>query len=144
MHINVAGPLMAVEWNTVLTVVGTAIVVLGTTLLTLRTNVAAHWKGSAEALEKHLEIALSEKAALETQLLEQRQLKHDALTEAAALRAKTDLEPILRVLADVQKRQGERVQKESENDKQLATTLDMMNATLQELSLGMRRLLDKL
>ncbi len=78
---------------------------------------------------------------LERQALEQRELKHEAITELAALRARTDLGPLMLAVADIQKglqrteeRMTTRLDAFETNQKQVATIL----GALVEQVAGMR------
>lgn len=82
-------------------VVGFLVVVVGG-LFTIRTNVAKIWRENYEAEKAKAESLEKELAAAKAETAEQRDLKHKALGEVAALQL-TDQAAVLRELAAIRK-----------------------------------------
>jgi hypothetical protein len=78
----------------VVVVVVAALAVAAGGLFTIRSNVAKVWRENYEG-----ERAAHDEA--EKEILRQRELKHSALNEAAALRMRTDLVPVLESLGKI-------------------------------------------
>lgn len=84
--------LLGVEFTDTINVTSVLLVVIATGLalaFTVRSNVASTWRANYEALKVRADEA-------EKRVLEERELKHAAISEAAALKLTRDITPLLR------------------------------------------------
>lgn len=100
--------MLAIEFSETINLGGILIIVFGVAaalFFTVRSNVAKYWREVAEAEQRRVAqlqekiLGLVPKESLETAILErdeQRALKHEAISDAAALRLTRDLTPLIK------------------------------------------------
>ncbi len=82
--------------NSLLGAIGAMVVIIGTAVLTVRSNAIRYWKDEAEAARARVE-------RVEKERDEQRELKHSLRSELEAEKKLRDLTPILQKLAETQR-----------------------------------------
>lgn len=97
--------------NSLLGATGAGVIIVGTAVLTVRSNAIRFWKDEAEAARARVE-------RIEKERDEQRALKHEVKAELAAEKKLRDLTPVLQQLAENQR-----------NDAALVAAVDALTET---------------
>jgi type VI protein secretion system component VasK len=116
--------------NSLFGAMGAMVIIVGTAVLTVRSNAIRFWKDEAEAARARAE-------RTETERDEQRALKHEVKSELAAERKLRDLTPILRQLAENQRNDAAlvaAVEALAETQKGIEARLETNNKVLERVA----------
>lgn len=119
---------------------GAIVILLIGAALTVRSNAIKFWKGEADAATAHGRRMERERDEALSECRDQRDAKHEALTELAALKMRTDLTPVLEVLTGVQK---DLVARQLDRDEITATLTGLKDALERQTAL-LGRIADRL